>query len=137
MHLLRFEHYRQPLATRRVFLRRLATNLAAALVLIGVSLVAGMVGYHVLEGQGWLDAYGRAAMILSGMGPYSEPLTPAGRFFAGTYALYSGLLVVATTGIMLAPVFHRVLHRLHAADEEDEQRDEDDKAPARKSARKR
>jgi hypothetical protein len=69
MHLIRFEHSRQPLASRPAFLRRLATNVAVALGLIAVSLLAGMAGYHFLGGLAWLDAFLNAAMILSGMGP--------------------------------------------------------------------
>ena len=36
------------------------------------------------------------------------------KMFAGVYALYSGLLLIAVTGIILAPV----LHAIHA-DEQD------------------
>ena len=55
----------------------------------------------------------RSAMLLSGMGPLFSPQTYAGKLFAGLYALYSGLLIVAVTALMLAPVFHRFLHRFH------------------------
>ena len=115
-----FERIGQPLATRRVFFRRLGRNLGLALLVIGVSLVVGICGYRFLEGLGWLDSYAHAAMILSGMGPYNEPSAPASRFFEGTYALYSGLVVVAITGLVLAPIFHRILHGLHVPDDGDE-----------------
>ena len=49
-----------------------------------------MVGYHYLEGAGWVDAFDQAAMIIGGMGPYSEPKSDGGKLFAGFYALYSG-----------------------------------------------
>jgi len=39
--------------------------------------------------------------------------THAGKIFAGIYALYSGLMLVATTGMILAPVVHRFLHKFH------------------------
>ena len=120
MHLTNFERRNQPLAPRRVFLLRLGNNLLVALALVFVSLLAGMVGYRVTEGMPWLDAFVNAAMILSGMGPVGELQQPAAKFFAGCYALYSGLLVVITTGIILAPVVHRVVHGLHAESEDDE-----------------
>jgi hypothetical protein len=59
------------------------------------------------------DAYVNAAMILSGMGPLDAPKTEAGKIFAGSYALYSGLAVIVAAGILLAPVVHRMLHRFH------------------------
>lgn len=114
-----FEHLRQPLAPRGIFLRRLAGNIALALALILASLVAGMAGYHVFEGEAWIDAFADASMILSGMGPLNRLDNTAGKLFAGLYALYSGLLLVATAGLILAPVFHRILHRLHLAEEDE------------------
>jgi hypothetical protein len=112
-----YESRRQPLATRRAFLRRLARNFAVASALVGVSLLVGMVGYHYLESMPWLDAFASAAMILSGMGPLEPLRTPGGKLFAGLYALYSGLAVIAATGILIAPIVHRMLHRFHAADD--------------------
>jgi hypothetical protein len=47
------------------------------------------------------------------MGPIGELKTTAGKIFAGSYAIFSGLLIVIATGFVLAPVFHRVLHRFH------------------------
>src|SRR4051812_7437071 len=97
----RYEHYRQPLAPPAVFLRRLGVNAGLAAALIVASLVIGMVGYHAIEGLGWLQAYVYAAMIVSGMVPMgAPPATAGGQLFAGTYALFCGLLLVATTGLV-------------------------------------
>ena len=82
-----------------------------ALTLVG--LVIGIAGYANLEGISLVDAYVNAAMILSGMGPVVELKTTAGKIFAGTYAIFSGLVIVIATGFILAPIFHRVLHRFH------------------------
>jgi hypothetical protein len=124
--LLRFEHRREPMATRQTFLRRIGRNLVVALIAIGVSLVVGTVGYYALEPtvpvNSWIAAFGRAAMILSGMGPYGEPLSDGGKLFAGIYALYAGLLLIGTSGLILAPIFHRVLHSFHIEDEDQPQR---------------
>jgi len=68
-HLFRFEHSRQPLVPRAVFLRRLGSNLVVALVIIGGSLVVGMIGYRLLVTDNWSEAFSQAAMILSGMAP--------------------------------------------------------------------
>jgi hypothetical protein len=68
--------------------------------------------------MGWVDAFANAAMILSGMGPLSPPQTTGGKLFAGLYALYSGLALIVATGIILAPVVHRLLHRFHVESED-------------------
>ena len=57
-------------------------------------------------------------------------LNDSSKIFAGLYAIYSGLLVVATTALILAPALHRFLHRLHVKDEQDPDDDDDDKTPA-------
>ena len=102
------------------FLRRLAACVGASFALIALSLVCGMLGYHWLEGMSWVDAFLNAAMILSGMGPVSPLKTNAGKLFAGGYALYSGLALIVATGMIIAPVVHRVLHRFHLEIDEDE-----------------
>lgn len=118
--LFRFEHHRERLATPRQFLGRLAINLGAAGVLIGASLIIGMTGYHLLEGMGLVDSYLNAAMILSGMGPEDPMHTDAGKVFAGSYALFSGIVLVLSSGVILAPVLHRVLHSMHISEEDGE-----------------
>jgi len=39
--------------------------------------------------------------------------TTGGKLFASFYALYSGLVLIGLMGILLAPVFHRLLHSFH------------------------
>lgn len=108
-----FEHGAQPVIPRSQFLARLARSGIIALGLIAVSLAVGMLGYHTLEGLGWLDAFLNAAMLLGGMGPVNPPLSSAGKLFAGLYALYCGLVVILVAGVLLAPVAHRILHNFH------------------------
>jgi hypothetical protein len=111
--LLHYESRQQPLLTRKAFAKRMARNLGASALLIGVSLFAGMVGYHYYEGMNWTDAYVNASIILSGMGPMTPLETTGGKLFAGSYALYSGLALILATGLIFAPVVHRLLHRFH------------------------
>lgn len=114
-----YERARQRLAPTSVFIGRVLTNLLVVLVLVAGSLAVGMWGYHTLEGEPWIDAFADAAMILSGMGPLNPLTTDQAKLFAGAYALYSGLFLVAAAGLILSPVLHRILHRMHAADEDE------------------
>ena len=108
-----FEHRAQRVIPPRQFLARLAQSGLVALVLIAVSLLIGMAGYHHFEGLSWLDAFLNAAMLLGGMGPVNMPVTEGGKLFAGVYALYCGLAVILVASVILAPVAHRLLHRFH------------------------
>ena len=108
-----FEHRSSPLLPRQAFYRRVAICFLLSQVLVAVALGIGMAGYHFIEKLGWVDAFENAAMILSGMGPVSTLQTDAGKIFAGCYALFSGLMFITVTGIVLAPVAHRALHKFH------------------------
>ena len=111
--MMRFEHRREPLLPKHLFLRRLGRHVLLAATIVGVSLTLGVVSYHVLEGWSWLDSLLEASMILGGMGPVKELKTDAGKLFASLYALYSGVALLTTIGVLFVPVFHRFLHRFH------------------------
>jgi len=98
---------------RRLFVLRMAVHFAVAAFLVALSLFAGMWGYEHYEHLPWRDAFLNAAMLLGGMGPVDDPKTDPGKLFAGCYALYAGLVFLVVAGLLLAPVVHRVLHRLH------------------------
>lgn len=110
---MRFEHHSEPLLHMQGFLLRLLIFIGYALGLIAISLTFGILGYHYLVGLGWLDAFLNASMILSGMGPVDAIVTESGKWFASLYALLSGLVFAVTTGIIISPIIHRVMHRLH------------------------
>ncbi len=115
-----YEHRGQPLLPPRHFLRRLGAHGAAALGLIAISLTLGTLGYHLLGDQAWLDAFLNAAMLLGGMGQVGNVTSTGGKLFAACFALYAGLLLIAVTTLMLAPVLHRILHRIHLEDSDEE-----------------
>ncbi|MFI5332048.1 MAG: hypothetical protein ACHQ2F_13595 [Desulfobaccales bacterium] len=117
-----FEHRRERLLPLPLFIRRILKYGAVSFGLAAVSLLIGICGYRQLEGMSWLDAFVNAAMILGGMGPVGELHTRAGKLFAGCYALYCGLIVVISMGILIAPVFHRFLHLFHLEAPEDRER---------------
>jgi hypothetical protein len=110
-----YEHRKQPLLPRSEFLRRLAKNVGYGLALICVSLVGGMLGYHMLGDLSWTDSFLNAAMILSGMGPVDVLHSRAAKIFSGCYAIYSGIALISTAAVIFAPVLHRALHRFHLA----------------------
>jgi hypothetical protein len=42
--------------------------------------------------------------------------TTAAKLFSAGYALFCGLVLIVLFGIILAPIFHRILHRLHVSE---------------------
>src|SRR2546422_8743234 len=116
-----FEHRTSPLLPRKAFYQRVAWSFVLALVLAVFALGIGMAGYHFFESLPWLDAFVNAAMILSGMGPLAPLNTAAGKIFGGCYALFSGLAFITVSGILTAPIAHRLLHKFHLATQEKKQ----------------
>jgi hypothetical protein len=98
---------------RRIFWRRMLVHTSIALGLLAASLGLGMWGYEHYEHLHWRDAFLNAAMLLGGMGPVETDLSPAGKVFAGAFALYSGLVVIAVTGLLLGPGIHHLMRRVH------------------------
>jgi hypothetical protein len=111
-----YERRHQPLLSQKRFVDRLTRHVVAAGSLVLATLALGMIGYHQLEGLSWTDAYLNATMIVGGMGPVAELHTTAGKVFAGTYALFAGLVFAVGLGVVLAPVLHRTMHRFHLDD---------------------
>lgn len=108
-----YEHRSEPLLPRRRFMRRLAMHGVVAAGLVAASLSLGMLGYHFLAGLSWIDALLNAAMILTGEGPVDTMCSATAKIFASLYALFSGVVFLAVAGLLVAPIAHRLLHRLH------------------------
>jgi hypothetical protein len=109
---------KQKPAGKSVLVARLGRNAGIGLLIVVGALAIGMVGYGYFGSMNWSEAFANAAMILSGMGPLDKLETAAGQVFEGIYALICGLLFFAVAGLVLAPLFHRMLHRFHIEDSE-------------------
>jgi hypothetical protein len=109
-----YEHKSARVLRRRKLLVRFAQHTGFAFCIILGSLYAGMLGYREFESMTWTDALLNASMILGGMGPVDPLRTQAGKLFAACYALYSGVVFLATMAIVMAPLAHRMLHQFHA-----------------------
>lgn len=98
---------------RRPFVHHYVLALALASGLLGFSLGIGILGYRFIAGFNWVDSLLNAAMILASMGPVGTLSSDSAKLFASAYALFSGVVFIIATGILLAPIFHWVLHRFH------------------------
>jgi hypothetical protein len=117
-----FEHRTHPLLPKHHFALRLARHGTLALLLLAGSWALGAAGYHFIAQLPWIDALLNAAMILGGMGPVDALHSNTAKLFASFYALYSGVIFLAASAIVMAPLAHRMLHRLHLeADADDAQ----------------
>ncbi len=93
--------------------RHMVSGVFGLLPLAVATLGLGMAIYHWVEGLAWSDSFLNAAMLLGGMGPVDPLHTTAGKWLAGLYALFAGVVFLVLAGVMLAPVMHHVLQRFH------------------------
>ena len=113
-------HRVAPLAAPRVFAGRLGRSAAVSGTLVTLTLAGGTTGYHWIAGLPWIDAFHQSALIMSGMGPVDETgFTTAAKLFDSGYSLFCGMVLLVSTGILFAPLLHRILHRFHLQDAAD------------------
>jgi hypothetical protein len=108
-----YEHKTEPLLSRAKYLKRLLQHFLWAAGILGLSLFLGIAGYHITEDLPWIDSLLNASMILGGMGPVNEIHTTAGKLFASFYSLFAGMVFLVAAGVMITPVAHRIMHKLH------------------------
>jgi hypothetical protein len=117
-----FERKTEKLLPWPKFVGRIALSFLLAWGIVGVALTLGVLGYHFIARLAWIDAVLNAAMILTGMGPVDPMKDTPSKVFASAYALFSGVVFLSSIGIVLSPIFHRILHKFHLEDT-DEQSD--------------
>lgn len=101
--------------SHRLLAQRLLSQVGYATILVALSIGMGMTGFHWFARLSWVDAFENSAMLLGGMGPVGELAKGEGpgKVFSGIFALYSGLVFLLVTALVLTPVLHYVLHRFH------------------------
>ena len=99
------------LQSTNTLIKRVIRNFSIGLIIIAVSLGLGMFGYRYFENMDFVTSYENAAMILSGMGPVDTLKTESGKIFAGSYALFSGIVFLVVIAVIIAPIFHHFLHK--------------------------
>ena len=108
-----YERKHQPLAPLDVFAQRVAKQVALALLVLGGSVAVGTFGYHAIDRRTWTESFLNACMLLGGMGPVGDFQTRWGEIFAAFFALYSGLVFILVSGLVLTPFLHRIVHKFH------------------------
>ncbi|MEY5132877.1 MAG: hypothetical protein RLZZ198_881 [Bacteroidota bacterium] len=112
------ENKKQKLASYPSFFKRMFWYICLTTILIILSLIIGVFGYHYIGETSWIDAFHMSSLILTGMGPVIEMKTAAAKLFSSFYALYSGVAFLSITALFMAPIIHRLLHILHLDDKE-------------------
>ena len=108
-----FEHVTEPLLSRLQFAWRICKALSLTILVAGLSLLTGTLGYHFLVGSDWSDSFHCACLVLGNHDVAVHPESTVGKVFVGLYVMYGGLLFVSMVAILASPVLHRIIHSLH------------------------
>lgn len=111
-----YENKKAPLISTQRFKKRMLMHIFAAFILIVIALVVGITGHVYFNGMDISSALVASMTITSGLGMSILPDTMSGKVFASLYGIFSGYVYVATSGIVMAPILHRILHKLHLDD---------------------
>lgn len=114
----KYEHRRQPLLPRKLFFRRLRGTVGLSGIILAFWVLVGILGYHLIAGLGWVDAFLNAAMIVGGMGPVDSLSADSAKIFAGFFAIFSGAIFLSVFGLLAAPIIHRFMHKFHLETDE-------------------
>jgi hypothetical protein len=112
---------KEQLAPRALFYSRVVRGAALSLGMVSFTLAVGTIGYIEIAGLAPIDAFHLASMLMSGMGPVGDvdKFSDAAKLFDSFYALFCGVVLLASVGLVFAPIVHRLLHRFHIEDTSD------------------
>jgi hypothetical protein len=102
-----------------------------ALSLLFTVLVVGTVGFRLVAGLDWVDAFYFESMLATGQGPPLPLTTDASKIYASVMAFVSVGSVITTVVFALGPVVARVWHEAAQRVEHEARRLERDLVPPR------
>jgi len=81
-----------------------------AILAESIIIILGAIGFHFIEGLSWIDSDLNTAMVITGNGPPFDAMTYFGKIFQIGFSLIGVIIFALVVSVLLAPVFHRVLH---------------------------
>jgi len=108
-----FEHHKQPLVSKSVFMQRVVKCVWVASLLLAGTILMGACVYHYVEGLAWVDAVMNAVMIMTGLGLVDTLHTIPAKIFTTFYAILTAVVFYMVLAIIFAPLIHRFLHEFH------------------------
>jgi hypothetical protein len=90
-----------------------------ALIAVALAEVVGTIGFHVIEGAGWINAFYFESMLATGQGPPFTLYTNAGKVFASIMGFVSVGSVLSAVIFVVGPIAVRLWHEgMRAAEAE-------------------
>lgn len=108
-----FEHHKEPLVSKSVFLRRVFKCGGVAFLLLAVTISMGVAVYHYVEKLSWINSFMNSIMVMTGLGLVDTLQTNTAKVFTCFYAIITAIVFYMVLAIIFAPLIHRFLHEFH------------------------
>jgi len=108
-----FEHHKQALASKDVFIKRVARCVWVAGLLLASTISVGTLVYRYVENLSWVNAVMNAVMVMTGLGLVDTLHTTFAKIFTTFYAIITAIVFYMVLAIIFAPLIHRFLHEFH------------------------
>lgn len=108
-----YENKSTPLISRSAFHKRVLIHFLMASILVVITLTIGVAGHIYFDDMKPSKALMASVTLTSGLGLSVLPESTAGQLFTSLYGIFSGYVYIATSSIVIAPILHRILHKLH------------------------
>jgi hypothetical protein len=108
-----FEHHKQPLVSKNVFVKRVFNCAWVAFMLLAVTILTGVAVYHYVEKLSWINSFMDSVMVMTGLGLVDTLQTGAAKIFTCFYAIITAIVFYMVLAIIFAPLIHRFLHEFH------------------------
>jgi hypothetical protein len=105
-----------PPLTRSEKTRHFLKQAVLILIIFGVWLFIGMLGYHHFDRCNWVDSFFYAALLIADEGPNYPHRTDEAKIFVGLYSLSNVIIFLSTISVVIAPRIKEGLSflRLHS-----------------------
>ncbi len=111
-----FEHVTSELLSVHRFVLRMVRYFAISVLMLLFGLLPGVVGFQVL-GLDLAEATLNALSLLGGVEPPVEVTADHSRWFVAGYGLFIEAVFFLAVATLLAPLVHRMFHRMHLQDQ--------------------
>lgn len=115
-----FEHRSEKVLPPKAFARRMLGVFLITLAIVAGSMIVGTLGYRWFAGLWWDRAFHHTCLVLAGHHIPADGFVRQAPVFNGLFVLYSRLVFVTLVAILLAPLVHRIMHRLNLESEDSE-----------------
>ena len=88
--------------------RSLVRRAAYSIILVAVAEAVGTVGFHAIEGMGWVNAFYMESMLATGQGPPLQLVTDSGKIFASIMGFVSVSSVLSAIILTVGPLLARL-----------------------------